>query len=159
MTSFKNIGRSLPILDGREKVTGRLRFAPDVQLPGMLHARLVTSPHAHARIEQIETAAARAVPGVVAILTSKEMPDIPPKTRSRLLLARDRVIFSGQPVALVLAESVAAAQDGADQVWVDYQPLPAAMTLDDALSGEAPLVWPGGAPGDSGEAADRKSVV
>ena len=112
MSEFKQIGRPKPLLDGLEKVTGRTRYAPDLTVPGMLHARFVTSPHAHAKIEKIDVTAALQVPGVTAVLTAADMPDIPPADRNRLLLARDRVIFAGQPVALVLAENLGAAQDG-----------------------------------------------
>jgi CO/xanthine dehydrogenase Mo-binding subunit len=119
----------------------------------MLHARFVTSPYAHARILGIDPSAALAMPGVAAVLTAKDLPDIPPEARNRLLLARDRVIFAGQPVALVLAETLAAAQDSVDQVWVEYEPLPAAVTIDEALAANAPLVWPDGVPGETGEAA------
>jgi CO/xanthine dehydrogenase Mo-binding subunit len=152
MTDFKAIGRPTPIIDGPAKVTGAIRYAPDVQLPGLLHIRLVTSIHAHANIRAIETASALEVPGVAAVLTAKDLPNIPPSSRSRLLLARGRVMFVGQPVALVLATSEAAAEDGVGQVTVDYEPLPAAITLDDALAEGAPLVWPNGVPDASGEA-------
>jgi CO/xanthine dehydrogenase Mo-binding subunit len=153
MENFKSIGRPMPLLDGRAKVMGSVRYAPDLSLPDMLHARFVTTPYAHARILGIDTSAALAVPGVAAVLAAKDLPDIPPEARNRLLLARERVIFAGQPVALVLAESLAAAQDGVDQVWVEYEPLPAAVTIDEALAENAPLVWPGGVPGETGEAA------
>ncbi|MDX1616047.1 MAG: xanthine dehydrogenase family protein molybdopterin-binding subunit [Candidatus Promineifilaceae bacterium] len=152
MSSASVIGREVPLKDGRVKVSGALRYAPDLKLPGMVHARLVTSPYAHARIESIDTAAARAVSGVASVLIAADMPPLPPGNRRRLLLARERVIFVGQPVALVLAESEAVAADGAELVQVDYDPLPAAVTIEQALADDAPLVWPGGEPGDSGEA-------
>jgi CO/xanthine dehydrogenase Mo-binding subunit len=159
MTTFKSIGRPTPLLDGREKVTGAVRYAPDLHLPGMLHGRLVTSPYAHARVERIDVEAALAVPGVTAVLTAADLPNILPKARNRLLLARERVIFAGQPVALVLAENAGAAQDGVDQVWVEYEPLPAAVTIDEALAEAAPLVWPSGTPGETGEAAAHGADV
>ena len=159
MTTFKSIGRPTPLLDGREKVTGAVRYAPDLKLPGMLYARLVTSPYAHAGIKGIDVEAALAIDGVTAVLTAADLPDIPPKSRNRQLLARERVIFAGQPVALVLAENAAAAQDGVDQVWVEYEPLPAAVTIDEALAEDAPLVWPSGTPGETGEAAAHGADV
>jgi CO/xanthine dehydrogenase Mo-binding subunit len=128
-----------------------LRYTADLQLPGLLHARLVTSLYAHAKLRRVDATAARAVPGVVAVLTAQDMPGIAPSTRGRLLLARDRVIFSGQPVALVIATSEAAAEDGAAQFVLDYEPLPAAITLDEALAEGAPLVWPEGVPHSAGE--------
>ena len=153
MSEFKQIGRPKPLLDGLDKVTGRTRFAPDLSVPGMLHARFVLSPHAHAKIENIDVSAALEIAGVTAVLTAADLPDIPPTARNRLLLARDEVIFAGQPVALVLAEDLGAAQDAVEQVWVEYEMLPAAVTVAEALAENAPLVWPSGAPGETGEAA------
>jgi CO/xanthine dehydrogenase Mo-binding subunit len=147
------------LVDGQPKITGQIRYAADLNIPGLLHARFVTSPHAHANINNIDAEAALALPGVVAVLTAQDMPDLLPTNRQRLLLARDRVIFVGQPVALVVAESEAAAQDGVEQVMVDYEPLPAALTIDEALAADAPLVWPNGVPGESGEAAAHGADV
>ncbi|MBM4423544.1 MAG: xanthine dehydrogenase family protein molybdopterin-binding subunit, partial [Chloroflexi bacterium] len=152
MTNFTAVGRPTPLADGRAKVTGATRFTSDLQLPGMLHARFVTSIYAHANLRRIDSSAAMAVPGVAAVLTAKDLPDIAPSSRSRLLLARGRVVFMGQPVAMVLAMNEAAAEDGAQKVVVDYEPLPAAITMDDSLTENAPLVWSEGAPGGSEEA-------
>src|SRR5262245_6641957 len=159
MTTFSAIGKRTPLIEGKAKVTGKVRYAPDLQIPGMLHARLVTSPHAHARILSIDASAARALAGVVAVLTAQDLPHFEPINRQRLLLVRERVIFAGQPVALVLAETEAVAQDAIDQIVVDYEPLPAALTLDEALADDAPLVWPEGMPGESGEAAAHGADV
>jgi CO/xanthine dehydrogenase Mo-binding subunit len=146
MTEHTAIGKPTPLIDGRAKVTGTLRYTPDLSLPGMLHARLVVSPHAHARINQIDTQEALNVPGVVAVFTAHDLPEFAPTSRDRLLLARDRVIFVGQSVALVVATNEAAATDGADKVYVDYEPLPAFSSMEDALAPETPLVWPDGLP-------------
>jgi CO/xanthine dehydrogenase Mo-binding subunit len=136
----------MPLTDGPAKVTGSLRFTPDLNMPGLLHARFLTSSHAHANIRSIDKSAALNVPGVVAVLTAEDLPDIVPSSRSRLMLARERVIFAGQPVALIVGTSEAAAEDGLDQVMVDYEPLPASITIDEALAPDAPLVWPRGIP-------------
>ena len=146
------IGRPTPLLEGHAKVTGEIRYATDHALTGMLHARLVTSLYAHATLRDIDTSQALAQPGVVAVLTANDLPNIPPSSRSRLLLARGRVIFAGQPVAMVLATSEAAAHDAVQFVQVDYDPLPAAATLDAALAEDAPLVWPDGIPTAEGDA-------
>lgn len=159
MTAYTNIGRPTPLIDGPAKITGKTRYASDLQAPGMLHARFVTSPHPHARILNIDASQALALPGVVAVLTAQNLPNITPATRAYLLLARQRVIFVGQPVALVLAEDEATAQDAAELVMVDYDPLPAAITIDEALADDAPLVWPDGMPGESGEAAAHGADV
>ena len=158
MSNSKVIGTPTPLLDGQAKITGALRYAPDLNLPGMLHARLVVSIHAHADILGIDCQQALAVPGVVAVLTAHDLPDIAPTHRARLLLARGRVIFAGQPVALVVATSEAAAEDGVEQVSVDYQPLPAAVNFEQALAENAPLVWPQGAP-DAHDKAKPSNVI
>jgi len=138
---------------------GRATYTPDIRLPGMLYARFVLSPYAHAHLLGIDSSEALATPGVVAVVTAADLPDIPPTSRHRLLLARDRVIFVGQPVAVVVAESAEAAADGVEQVRVDYDPLPAAVTPEEALRPNAPLVWPQGLPGASEEAAAHGADV
>lgn len=153
------IGRSLPLLDGRARVTGALRYTGDLPQTGMLHARFVTSPHPHARITAIDARRAEAVAGVVRVLTAADLPHFEPTSRARLLLARERVMFVGQPVALVLAESEAAAADAAPEVEVSYTPLPAVTAAERALAADAPLVWPQGMPGDSDEAAAHGADV
>jgi len=158
MPDFRVIGRPTPLIDGRSKVTGSIRFAPDLKLPGMLYARFVTSIYAHAALQNIDVSEALAVPGVVAVLTARDLPDIPPSDRSHLLLARDRVIFLGQPIALVLATGEAEAEDGAERVAVDYEPLPVAIGMDEAMAENAPLVWPSGVPSGSSEAAAEHGI-
>ena len=153
------IGQRIPIMEGDKKVTGKIRYIADIQLQNMLHARFVTSPHPHARIKGIDTSAAAALPGIAAILTAADMPDLLPTTRQRLLLARDRVIFAGQPVALILAENETVALDAMELVQVDYEPLPAAITLTEAMADDAPLVWPDGMPGEDDEAAAHGADV
>ena len=147
-----HVGTSRPVIDGREKVLGATRFGTDQSCPGMLHGRLVTSPYAHATFSTLQTEEARATEGVTAVITADDLPSLVPATRGRLLLARHRVIFVGQPVALVLAETEAAAEDGAEKVVVDYEPQPAAVGFEEALAADAPLVWPDGVPGKSEEA-------
>lgn len=159
MTTFKAIGRPTPLIDGKERVTGAIRYAPDLTIPGMVEGRFVTSPYAHARITSIDKSEALKLPGVVAVLTHEDLPDIPPEDRSHLLLARGRVIFPGQPVALVLAENPAAATDAIELVNVEYEPLPVVTTIAEALAPDAPLVWPSGKPGDMGEAAAHGANV
>ena len=152
------IGQSTPLLEGKPKVLGALRFCADLDRPGMLHARLVTSPYAHAKLLGVDTEAAESVPGVVAVITARNLPEIPPSGRAVLMLGRDAVRFTGQPVAMVLAENEAAAQDGAEAVVAEYEPLPAAVTLDEALAEGAPAIWPDGLPGASEEAAAHGAV-
>ena len=159
MSSFNQIGKPLPLKEGEQKSAGRTQYAPDLRLPGMLYARFVTSPYAHARLLTIETEAALAVPDVVAVLTAADLPSIPPRNRYSLMLARERLLFVGQPVALVLAESEVAAEDGAAEVFVDAEALPAAVTIDQALAPDAPSVWPYGVPSGASEAGAHGTDV
>ncbi len=140
---YKHVGTSAPRLEGREKVTGQARFTNDIPVPGkLLYARLVTSPYAHARIKAIDTGAALAWPGVVRVITAQDLPILPDEKASRLRnpLAREEVLFAGQPVVVVLGQSEAAATDGAALVEVTYEPLPVASTTGAALAPGAPLV-------------------
>lgn len=99
MTEFKNIGRSVLLRDGRAKVTGVMRYAPDIHLAGMLYARPVTSPYSHANILSVDKKDALAAPGVVAVLTAADLPEFPAQNRRRLLLARERVEWVEEPVS------------------------------------------------------------
>lgn len=127
-------------IDGEAKVLGATRYAADVPVHGLLHARPVLAAEAHARITGIETDAALDVPGVVAVLTAADLPiadGVPGRVGEPL--AREEVVFSGQPVALVVAETEAAAADGAGLVVVDYEPLPPVLDLEAAMEPGAPL--------------------
>jgi CO/xanthine dehydrogenase Mo-binding subunit len=127
-------------LDAPEKVAGATRYAADGHLPGLLHARLVLSTEAHARIRRIDREAALAQPRVVAVLVAADIPlTATGSDRTVEPLARDEVVFSGQPVALVVAESEAAAEDGAENVVVEYEPLPAVVDLEQAMHPGSPL--------------------
>lgn len=145
---FRHLGKGRKLVDGLEKLTGRARYAGDVRLPGMLYARVVLSPYAHARILSIDAAQARVIPGVVAVLRAADLPTRGKVASSRTTttLAADTVRYRGEPVALVLAESAAIATDGAAAVLVDYEPLEAVASMDRALEADAPLIWPDGPP-------------
>src|SRR5712692_5970604 len=134
------VGTSLPRQDGPDKVTGRARYAGDQALPGMLYARLVTSPYAHARLLSIDTSAALSTPGVVAAFTAETlgMAQEEPLSRAQTPLAQDEVVWCGHPVAIVVGETEASAQDGADAVEVDYDPLPAVIDPEAATQPDSP---------------------
>jgi CO/xanthine dehydrogenase Mo-binding subunit len=159
--AFTVIGQSLPRVDGEEKVTGRARFAADHEFRGLLHARLVLSPYAHARIRRLPTAVARGVPGVVAVFSADDLPagDEAPNVRGRCLLARGEVRFAGEPVAVVVAESEEAAADGVDRLTagMEFDPLPALVDPSAAADPAAPLVVPHLA-GKSAEASLHAAV-
>src|SRR5581483_841706 len=122
-------------LDGPYKVSGRARYVGDVQLPGTLFAKFLLSPHPHARIVSIDTSAAKAVPGVHAILTGR---DIGPRLFGRVLydwpvLAYDRVRYVGERVAAVAAETRDAAEEAVGRIQVEYEELPAIFDPEEAL--------------------------
>jgi CO/xanthine dehydrogenase Mo-binding subunit/aerobic-type carbon monoxide dehydrogenase small subunit (CoxS/CutS family) len=138
------VGHPVPRIDGTEKVTGRARYVTDLLAPGMLHAKVLRSPHAHARIVRIDTARARAMPGVVTVLAGADLtwcdPYFGPAFRDRPILAIDVVRYEGEPVVAVAAVDETTAAAALDVVEVDYEPLPAVITLEEALAPNAPLV-------------------
>ncbi|HEY6911962.1 MAG TPA: molybdopterin-dependent oxidoreductase, partial [Myxococcales bacterium] len=140
--SLRVVGQRVPRIDGPEKVTGRARYAFDVQLPGMLHAAVVRSPHAHARIKSVDVSAAAAMPGVQAtyvverILGPAEL-KIKPVSAEKYPLIR----YEGAPVAAVAALTPAQAEDAARAVRVEYEVLPHVADMDDARKPGAPLVF------------------
>src|SRR5437660_5152158 len=135
------VGTSLPRPDGPDKVTGRARYTADQALSGMLHARLVTSPYAHARILNIDTSAALSIPGVMGVFTAETlgMAQVDPLSRSQSPLAQQEVWWCGHPVAIVVGETEAIAEDGAAAVEVDYEPLPVVIDPEAAIRPDSPL--------------------
>ncbi len=128
------IGRPIPRVDGRPKVTGRARFAADIGARGLLHARPVLALPAHALIERIDASAALAVPGVIAVLTAADLPIVSDGTdRLHEPLARREILWAGQPVALVVAETPEAAADAAALVLVETTLLEPVLDLDRAV--------------------------
>src|SRR3954469_8026083 len=134
---MSSVGVSRRQRDGDPKGRGATRFVADMDMPGLLHARLVLAAEAHARIEGIDAGEALAVPGVVAVLTAEDLGIVGGGGRTAEPLAREEVVFSGQPVALVLAETEAAAEDGAGRVFVDESPLPTVLDLEAAMAPDA----------------------
>jgi CO/xanthine dehydrogenase Mo-binding subunit len=155
--TYQYLGKGRKSIDGMEKVTGRAHYAGDVSRPGMLHARPVLSPYAHAQIVSIDADAARRLPGVVAVLAAGDLPTRERTMNSRhsAVLAREKVYFRGQPVVVVVAESEAIARDAADLVRVEYEPLPPVADVLRAAAEDAPVIWPQGLPK---EGADLTAV-
>jgi CO/xanthine dehydrogenase Mo-binding subunit len=134
-TTSTAIGVPRRRVDGEGKVRGSTRYAADVPVHGLLHARLVLAAEAHGRIARIDGDAALGVPGVVAVLTAADLPFVESAAgRAGRPLAGGEVVFSGQPVALVVAESEAAAADGVDEVIVEIEPLEAVLDLETAMA-------------------------
>ncbi len=135
------VGQPTRRKDAPDKLMGRARFVADLPFPGLLHARLVLSPYGHARILAIDTAAAEAIPGVVAVFTAQtlKLAHANSSSRSQSPLAQKEVYWCGHPVAVVVAESEEVAQDGAFAVEVDYDPLPVVIDSAMALKSDSPL--------------------
>ena len=147
--SVSGIGAARPRVDAASKVSGDAQYVSDVAIAGLLHGRMVMSPYAHARILSIDREAALQEPGVQAVLIWEDLPVKGGAGRAAEPLARDEVVFAGQPVALVLADSEAHAEDGAEAVLVDYEPLDAAIDLRAAIEHGAPPVRVGEAQDES----------
>ncbi len=151
------IGQPVPRVEDPRFITGRGRYVDDFELPQQAYGVAVMSPHAHARIKGIDTAKAKAAPGVLAVLTGADVkadglgglaPPMPedmggPKGFRTLLsiLATDKVRAVGERVAFVVAETLAQARDAAELIEIDYEPLPAAISAEDAVKPGAPAVW------------------
>jgi carbon-monoxide dehydrogenase large subunit len=157
------IGLSVKRREDRRFLTGRGRYVDDLRLPGLLHAAIVRSPHAHARVVEVDGSRARAMPGVVAVLTMAELPEcdaaVPPLVPSPRLrpytqpaIAGAKTRYAGEAVAVAVADDIYRATDAAEVVDIRYDVLPAAATVDAALAPGAPRVfddWPDNAAGPS----------
>jgi aerobic carbon-monoxide dehydrogenase large subunit len=154
--STRTFGQPVRRNEDARLLTGRALFVGDVSLPRMLHAAFVRSPYAHARLGEIDATAALRMPGVAAVYTAEDLGDywqpgpllVPPvpvegtvfHQRTQVPLAKGKVRHLGEPVALVLAESRYQAEDAAEEVEVDYDPLPVAVGLEESLAAGAPKV-------------------
>jgi len=148
------IGQRNRKVDGTGKVTGRALYTDDIVLPGMLHGKILRSPHPHARILSIDASAAQALPGVHAVVTGRDMPvtyGIIPWTRDEYPLAVDKVRYIGDGVAAVAAVSEDVATAALRLIHVEYEILPAFLDPEDALNpGERETVHEAGKPGRNG---------
>lgn len=152
---FKVIGTRPIRHDGIDKVTGRARYGADIALPGMLHGKVLRSPHAHARIVSIDVSRARALPGVKAIVTGADLPEVGdateqvgeagtnPRHLSDNVLAKKKVLYSGHAVAAVAATSVHIAEEALALIDVQYEVLPAVLDVRAAMAPGAPILDPG----------------
>jgi len=157
-------------------ITGSSQYVDDIKLPGMLHVAFVRSSYPHARIRGIDASAAQAMPGVIAVFTGRDlaaqlkgkpelMPGEAPHPEEQKPegipvppeepIAVDRALYVGQPIAVVVATSAAAARDAAEAVTVDYEPLPAVIDPEQAMQDGAPQLYPD-IPNNIGERWERK---
>ena len=143
MSTAANATMNFPRRDARDKLRGRTRYTVDQVRPRMLHAALARAQVPCARILRIDVSVARAMPGVRAVVTAADAPfrhgigiaDHP-------LFAVDRIRYDGEPLAAIAAETLAQAQAAAAAVVVEFEPLPAALSMAEALAPNAPLVHP-----------------
>jgi carbon-monoxide dehydrogenase large subunit len=156
VTKF-GIGQPVPRLEDPRFITGRGRYVDDIELPRLCHGVMVMSPHAHARIKRVEATKARAAAGVLAVLTGADaetdklgalIPVMPedmggPKgfRTLRPVLSSGKVRAVGDRVAFVVAETPAQARDAAELLEIEYEPLPAVISLEEAIKPGAPAVW------------------
>lgn len=147
------VGKPLPRIDAGERVEGTACYPADLSRPGMLHAKTLRSLHAHARIARIDTSRAMALTGVKAIITAADFHDVPVGATipmgeagydmwmvAQINMARDKVFWVGQPIAVVAAVDVHVAAEAVALVDVEYEPLPAVMSINDAMAPGAPII-------------------
>ena len=149
-----NVVGSRPVRhDGEEKVTGRARYSADINLPGLLHAKVLRSPHAHARIKGIDASRALALPGVKAVVTSADFNQptgrvidlgegamVNPKFLSNNCMAADKALYKGHAVAAVAATSAHIAEQALKLIDVDYEVLPGVVDVLEAMKDDAPIL-------------------
>src|SRR5262249_54611255 len=151
---FKWVGTSPIRPDGVPKVTGVAQYGADLAMPGMLHGRILRSPHAHARIRSIDTSKAQALPGVKAVVTSADFPEqgfeyLGPERvavnywhMTRNVMAREKALYEGHAVAAVAAISKSVADEALALIRVDYEVRAHVIDVDEAMKPEAPLLFP-----------------
>ena len=165
-TEYKVVGTRPIRHDGTDKVTGRAKYGGDFDMSGLLHGKVLRSPHAHARIRSIDTSKAEAYPGVKAVITVKDLPisgmddpDQGMQFASDNVLAREKALYKGHAVAAVAADNPHIAEAALALIDVDYEVLPATINVLDAMQDGAPLVHEDLTTEELGEATDKHSNV
>jgi CO/xanthine dehydrogenase Mo-binding subunit len=160
---LKIVGTSPVKHDGIDKVTGRAKFGADLFLPGMLVGKILRSPHPHANVRSIDTAAAEALPGVKAVVTRADFPECPKGSAagdmSRNAMAREKALYDGHPVAAVAATSESIAKQALKLIEIDYEVLPHVIDPVDAMKPDAPILHDHVRTKGIKDAADRKTNV
>ena len=160
VTPMKTVGHATPRIDAAERVTGRAKYTGDVQLPGMLYAKVLRSPHPHANIRSIDVSKAKALPGVKAVLTNENCKvvwgagsvaggqqysdEVKKNTKQRRYIFNNPVRFVGEAVAAVAAVNRHVAEEALQLIAVDYEALPFVVDQEEALKPDAPKIWPEG---------------
>lgn len=143
------IGKRHPKIDGWERVSGKAVYASDIYLPGMLYAKILRSPHPHAKVLNIDVEKAKALPGVAAVLTSRDLAAFswiksPGRSHHDMPILADIARFAGDDIAVVAAVDEDRAEEALDLIKVDYQPLPFVLDPEEALKPAAPKIHPNG---------------
>ncbi len=151
--SYTVVGQRPVRHDGADKVTGKAIYTGDINLPGMAHARMVRSPHPHAKIKSIDASAALKLPGVLAVVTAADFPNLKNKTTvmgeagtvnlhdlAANCLANGKVLYKGQAVAAIAATSSHLADEAALLIKVEYEPLPSVTWVLDSMQPGAPIL-------------------
>jgi CO/xanthine dehydrogenase Mo-binding subunit len=139
------VGRSIPKLENREKVLGRAEYIDDLYRPGMLHAAILGSPHAHAKILSYDVSEALAAPGVVAVLTGDDVPAdgrMGAFIKDEHAIAKGKVLYLGEPVAAIAAETLEQARAAVNLIRVEYEELPAILSPEAGLASGAAILHP-----------------
>ncbi|MHB8566396.1 MAG: xanthine dehydrogenase family protein molybdopterin-binding subunit [Nitrososphaerales archaeon] len=141
-SEFRHIGKSYTMMEAPLVVSGRAFYPSDIQLPKMLHGKILRSPHPHAKIISIDTSEAEKISGVKAIIIGKDLPDVRfgSAIRERYILARDVVRYVGEPVAVVAATEPSIAEEATRAIKVSYQELPTVYDAELALSNDTPAL-------------------
>lgn len=168
---YKVIGKNPLRHDGTDKVTGRAQYGADIRLPGMLYGAMLRSPHAHARILSIDTSKAEAYPGVKAVVTAKDLPDVESKIaelgegtinlrhQSNNVLAKDKVLYFGHAIAAVAGINVHVAEEAAALIQVEYEVLPPVLDVRKAMQENSPILLDDIRTDELGKKGDRPSNV
>jgi 4-hydroxybenzoyl-CoA reductase subunit alpha len=144
MNEYTVINSRAPRLDAPDKATGRAQFIDDLSMPGMLHGALLQSPLAHARILNVDTSAAQKLPGVKAVVTSKEAGlikyGVSPARYDETLFCHEKVRYVGDEIAAVAAVDMETAMEAIERIRVDYEELPAVFNIEEAMAEDAPVL-------------------
>ncbi|MFW6195679.1 MAG: xanthine dehydrogenase family protein molybdopterin-binding subunit, partial [Chloroflexota bacterium] len=168
---YKVVGTRPIRHDGYDKVTGRAVYGADVKVPKLVWGEVLRSPHAHARIKSIDTSEAARMPGVLAVMTHADMPaamakeidagegTVNFKRTSENMMADDKVLYKGHVVAAVAALDRNTAQEAVKKIKVEYEPLPAATNVDEAMAPNAPILLEDLVGDDLGEQVRNTNVA
>ena len=156
-TDYKVVGTRPVRHDGTDKVTGRAKYGADFDAAGLLYAKVLRSPHAHARIKSINTSKAEAAPGVRAVVTGQDVPT--DSAAARKVIAKDKVLYKGHPVAAVAAASAHEAEQALALIEVEYEPLKAATEVREAMAENAELLHENQTTTEMGEETDKHSNI